>query len=212
MIGQDEWVVCRVFNKSTGGIVVNNDNLSWQPEGTDSTASFIDELLENSSPPPPPLVDPSNIACCNYSSKWEYGDLAEGKFPAGTGHLPRPPVQNYNPFGNSGNSLQGLMDSQFSGGLELQARPGMSEQCKGEQFTLSRDEIEFDGNKGVGIDANNEMSSVVTTLNRSDSGMCIEGAYYGYLESSLMDASDDYDLTLESLMNQENPSFLPIGN
>lgn len=201
MFGQDEWVVCRVFNKSTGGIVVNNDNLARQPEGTDSTASFIDELLENSSPPP--LVDPSNIACCNYSSKLEYG---------GAGHLPRPPDQNYNPFGNSGYSLQGLMDSRFSGGLELQACPGMSKQCKGEQFTLSRGEIEFDGDKGACIDTNNEMSSAATSLNRPESGTCIEGAYYGYLESSLMDASDDYDLTLKSLMNQENPSFLPIGN
>ncbi|KAI4330601.1 hypothetical protein MLD38_028876 [Melastoma candidum] len=215
-IGEKDWV----FNKSTGGIINNSGNnyvQSCHPPTTDwtgFTTSFIDELLEDSSPSPPPLVDPSSIAGRVYSSKWDGTDLVEGNRPdnsgcfliSSNGLLPRQPVQNCNPFGNSDYSLQGLMG-------EHPPRPGMPEQYKGNWnssadpslTTLCRDAAEFEGGEGTSTDPNNETSSAMTTVNGSVTVRSSEAGYYGYIESSLMDAADDYDLALESLMNQENP-------
>ncbi|KAI4325543.1 hypothetical protein MLD38_030928 [Melastoma candidum] len=221
-INKDEWVVCRVFNKSAGGVINNNNGNNYlrsshpPMDWTDFTTSFMEELLENPSASPPPLVDPSGIACRGYSTKWDDTDLVEGNhqddgscflIPSDV-LLPRPPVQNYNPFGNSDYSPQGLMG-------KLRPRPEMLERYKGDRHSsanpsliaLCRDEAEFEGSNATGIDVNNETSSTMTTINGSVTGRSNEVGYYGYIESSLMDPADDYDLALESLMNQENPIF-----
>ncbi|KAI4381630.1 hypothetical protein MLD38_007688 [Melastoma candidum] len=218
-INKDEWVVCRVFNKTVGGIITTKAAPpgSSPPEAADSAASFIDELLENSSPPPPPLVEPSNIASCSYL-KCERDDLAENNHPDRIGHsliaTSQPRNGSMVPGGAAGrgtqyctanptlsetlgsleHSLPGKMCSNFSEGFKFQALPGLSPGYPS-LATVSRKEPGMCSEGGAGATLNKETSSAVTAMNESDDLRCGgEGGYYGYLEGSLMDAISDYDV------------------
>lgn len=165
---KNEWVICRVFHKSSGGNKVHISGLMKMNSGgnglpplMDSPVAACGDMISN-----PILSQPPHVPCFSNPINIQHKDMLDSLFNnpdfSFTSNFDRPRIENTVSIGKSVHHIQFPQNSTFPVNDQAFLR-GLIENY-GQNMKLERDIITGSQETGLSTEMNTEISSVMSNL------------------------------------------------